>query len=83
MLLLADIAARFLVMPGEMPLGVMTGLIGVPFLFTLPVKGFVRKRGLNESADRFRSKKGRVSFLVHKRTVTVFAALALLTFAVL
>lgn len=31
----------------------------------------------------FRSKKGRVSFLVHKRTVTVFAALALLTFAVI
>lgn len=45
LLLLADIAARFLVMPGEMPLGVMTGLIGVPFFIYIARKGFRSKEG--------------------------------------
>ncbi|RUS42233.1 iron ABC transporter permease [Cohnella sp. AR92] len=31
LLLLADIAARFIIMPQEMPIGVMTALIGTPF----------------------------------------------------
>ncbi|GED31959.1 FecCD family ABC transporter permease [Brevibacillus centrosporus] len=31
LLLIADIAARFLIMPSEMPLGVMTALVGAPF----------------------------------------------------
>lgn len=31
LLLLADVVGRFLIMPQEMPLGVMTALIGVPF----------------------------------------------------
>lgn len=45
LLLLADIAARFLIMPGEMPLGVMTGLIGVPFFLYIARKGFRSKEG--------------------------------------
>ncbi|MDQ0115887.1 FecCD family ABC transporter permease [Paenibacillus harenae] len=31
LLLLADVAARFVIMPQEMPIGVMTALIGTPF----------------------------------------------------
>ncbi|MCP3760501.1 iron ABC transporter permease [Streptomyces sp. TBY4] len=35
MLLVADVLGRILVPPGEVPAGVMTALIGVPFLITL------------------------------------------------
>ncbi|RIX60077.1 iron ABC transporter permease [Paenibacillus nanensis] len=35
LLLLADIAARFVIMPQEMPIGVMTALIGTPFFIYL------------------------------------------------
>lgn len=35
MLLVADVAGRVVVPPGEVPAGVMTALIGVPFLVTL------------------------------------------------
>lgn len=35
LLLLADIAARFLIMPQEVPIGVMTALIGTPFFIYL------------------------------------------------
>ncbi|MFB9279342.1 FecCD family ABC transporter permease [Cohnella cellulosilytica] len=45
LLLLADIAARFLIMPGEIPLGVMTGLVGGPFFVYIARKGLRAKGG--------------------------------------
>ncbi|MDQ0338492.1 iron complex transport system permease protein [Caldalkalibacillus uzonensis] len=39
LLLAADIAARYVIMPGEVPVGVMTALIGTPFLIYLARKG--------------------------------------------
>jgi len=39
LLLLADIAARFVIMPREMPIGVMTALFGAPFFIYLARKG--------------------------------------------
>lgn len=42
MLLLADVAGRLVLPPGEVPAGVMTALIGVPFLVTL-----VRRRAVS------------------------------------
>ncbi len=45
-LLLADIVARFVVMPGELPIGVMTGLIGGPFFVYITRKG-LRPKGVS------------------------------------
>ena len=39
LLLLADVLARLLVAPAEMPIGVLTALIGAPFFLYLLVKG--------------------------------------------
>ncbi|MDR9506257.1 iron ABC transporter permease [Brevibacillus agri] len=39
LLLLADIGARFIAMPAEVPIGVMTALIGVPFFIYVARKG--------------------------------------------
>jgi len=39
LLLAADLAARFIAMPKEMPLGVMTALVGVPFFIAIARKG--------------------------------------------
>lgn len=43
LLLAADIAARFAAMPGEMPIGVMTALIGTPFFI------YAARRGLSKA----------------------------------
>lgn len=43
LLLAADIVARFLIMPGEVPIGVMTALIGAPFFIYIARKGFHSK----------------------------------------
>ncbi|WNC17524.1 iron ABC transporter permease [Brevibacillus brevis] len=43
LLLLADIAARFLIMPGEVPIGVMTAVIGAPFFVWIARNGFHSK----------------------------------------
>lgn len=40
LLLLADVAARFVIMPEEMPIGVMTALMGVPFFIYIARRGF-------------------------------------------
>lgn len=40
LLLAADIVARFPVQPGELPLGVVTGLIGMPFFVYIARTGF-------------------------------------------
>ncbi|WP_257348841.1 FecCD family ABC transporter permease [Pseudalkalibacillus decolorationis] len=40
LLLLADVAARFIIMPEEMPIGVMTAFIGAPFFIYLARRGF-------------------------------------------
>ncbi|MCC3355805.1 FecCD family ABC transporter permease [Bacillus sp. REN16] len=40
LLLLADISARYIVMPEEVPVGVMTALIGTPFFIYVARKGF-------------------------------------------
>lgn len=42
MLLLADIGARYIIMPKEVPVGVMTALIGTPFFIYIARKGFNR-----------------------------------------
>lgn len=39
LLLTADIAARFVAMPAEVPIGVMTALIGIPFFIYVARKG--------------------------------------------
>lgn len=38
-LLLADVASRFVIMPQDMPIGVMTAIIGVPFFIYIARKG--------------------------------------------
>lgn len=40
LLLVADIAARYIIMPQEVPVGVMTALIGTPFFIYIARKGF-------------------------------------------
>nr|WP_264986986.1 iron ABC transporter permease [Lysinibacillus sp. KH24] len=42
LLLLADIAARFIIMPQEMPIGVMTAIIGAPFFIYIARKGLAQ-----------------------------------------
>ncbi|WP_026342201.1 FecCD family ABC transporter permease [Paenibacillus fonticola] len=39
-LLLADIGSRFIIMPQEMPIGVMTAFLGAPFFIYLARRGF-------------------------------------------
>lgn len=43
LLLMADIGARFIIMPKEVPVGVMTALIGTPFFIYIARKGFNQK----------------------------------------
>jgi iron complex transport system permease protein len=43
LLLMADVAARFIIMPQEMPIGVMTAFIGTPFFI------YIARRGFNSS----------------------------------
>ena len=45
LLLLADLAARFPVQPGELPLGVVTGLIGMPFFIYIARSGLQARAG--------------------------------------
>jgi iron complex transport system permease protein len=40
LLMLADVAARFIIMPEEMPIGVMTASIGAPFFIYIARRGF-------------------------------------------
>jgi iron complex transport system permease protein len=42
LLLLADISARYVIMPQEVPVGVMTAIIGTPFFI------FIARKGLNK-----------------------------------
>ncbi|MBD1221204.1 FecCD family ABC transporter permease [Virgibacillus halodenitrificans] len=42
LLLMADIAARYIIIPAEVPVGVMTAFIGVPFFI------YIARRGINE-----------------------------------
>lgn len=42
LLLLADVAARFIIAPQEMPIGVMTAFIGTPFFIYIARKGLVK-----------------------------------------
>ncbi|MFC5470623.1 FecCD family ABC transporter permease [Cohnella suwonensis] len=43
LVLLADIAARFVVQPEELPVGVMTAIIGIPAFIAIARKGSVKK----------------------------------------
>nr|WP_145158376.1 iron ABC transporter permease [Paenibacillus terrae] len=43
LLLLADIASRFIAMPKEIPIGVMTAIFGVPFFIHAARKGLLRQ----------------------------------------
>jgi iron complex transport system permease protein len=40
LLLAADIASRYILMPQEVPVGVMTAIIGTPFFIYIARKGF-------------------------------------------
>lgn len=40
LLLAADISARYILMPGEVPVGVMTAIIGTPFFIYIARRGF-------------------------------------------
>jgi len=40
LLLAADIMARYIIMPQEVPVGVMTAIIGTPFFIYIARKGF-------------------------------------------
>ncbi|AXF57109.1 FecCD family ABC transporter permease [Salicibibacter kimchii] len=40
LLIFADLIARFIIMPQEMPIGIMTALIGAPFFIYIARKGF-------------------------------------------
>jgi len=40
LLLLADVVARFVIMPEEMPIGVLTAMIGAPFFIYIARRGF-------------------------------------------
>jgi iron complex transport system permease protein len=40
LLLIADVAARFIIMPQEVPIGVMTAFIGTPFFIYIARRGF-------------------------------------------
>jgi iron complex transport system permease protein len=42
LLLAADIGGRFIAMPNELPIGVMTAFIGVPFFIYVARKGLER-----------------------------------------
>lgn len=42
LLLLADIGARYIIMPAEVPVGVMTAFIGAPFFIFIARRGFSR-----------------------------------------
>ena len=42
LLLLADIGARYVIMPNEVPVGVMTALIGTPFFVYIARRGLSR-----------------------------------------
>lgn len=44
LLLLADVAVRFIIMPGEVPVGIMTALIGAPFFVSIARRGLARRR---------------------------------------
>lgn len=43
LLLLADVVARFVIMPEEMPIGVMTAMIGAPFFIFIARRGFQKE----------------------------------------
>lgn len=42
LLLTADVVARFVIMPQEVPIGVMTAFIGTPFFIYIARKGFAK-----------------------------------------
>jgi iron complex transport system permease protein len=44
LLLAADIAARYILMPSEIPVGVMTAIIGTPFFIYIARRGFDARR---------------------------------------
>ncbi|WP_240371236.1 FecCD family ABC transporter permease [Anoxybacteroides rupiense] len=43
LLVLADISARYVLMPQEVPVGIMTALIGVPFFIYIARRGILKK----------------------------------------
>ena len=43
LLILADVGARYVIMPGEVPVGVVTAMMGLPFFIYIVRKGLTRK----------------------------------------
>ena len=43
MLLMADIGARYVLMPREVPVGIVTALLGVPFFIYIARRGIAAK----------------------------------------
>ena len=74
LLLLADIAARYVIMPLEMPIGVMTALIGAPFFIYIARKGLAKM----PNYVSVRTKTNRISFQIAKRTAWIQLLLSLL-----
>ena len=49
LLIAADIAARYMFMPSEVPVGVMTAIIGTPFFI------YIARRGFNGTMSKYKN----------------------------
>ena len=76
LLLAADILARYVIMPQEVPVGVMTAIIGTPFFIYIARRGFQLKMSPYKSVRWF---KGKISFLLDKQAAKVFILMAIAT----
>ena len=76
LLLVADILARYVIMPQEVPVGVMTAIIGTPFFIYIARRGFQLKMSPYKSVRWF---KGKISFLLDKQAAKVFTLMAMAT----
>lgn len=65
LLLLADVAARYIIMPQEVPVGVMTAMIGTPFFIYLARKGGKN----NETCKNNSSTSTKISFLLDVQAI--------------
>lgn len=78
LLLLADVAARYIIMPQEVPVGVMTAMIGAPFFIYLARKG--GKNNEKHTNSPFISEK--ISFLLDVQAMKKLLVISFLTLAV-
>ena len=74
LLVTADIGARYLIMPEEVPVGVMTAIIGIP-IFSISREGGSK----NEKLPHAEIGKGGISLLIGKKALFSFMILLVLT----